>query len=164
MSSTHAVVGAVALLVLVAAADAMRNRGAESRSARAPQAREGFRIDLESSRRSAPQPVRRLREAFPGRAPASLAVSKVAMAPDEVFAVALSYVPGDRASRAAIELWDGDRLVRAFRVPVGSFSLGLWFADGGNAIATIGWDERAHVYDRRGRRLGDDAYFAYETG
>jgi hypothetical protein len=53
--------------------------------------------------------------------------------------------------------------VRSFAVPVGSFSLGLWFADEGNAIATIGADGRGYLYDRDGRAVRGRAYFAYET-
>jgi hypothetical protein len=161
MTSGRAVVAAVALVVLVAAVDGVRTGGSEP-PRRPP--RDGFRIDLESSRNGTSVPVRRLLAAFPGHSPERVAVSKVAVAPDDVVAVGLSYVPGDRAARAAIEVWDGERLVNAFPVRVGSFSLGLWFTDGGEAIATIGWDERAHVYDRTGRPLGDNAYFAYATG
>jgi hypothetical protein len=161
VSSGRAAVVAVAVLVVVAGVDAVRS-GAPERE-RTP-TRDGYRIDLASSRRHTNVPLARLLRAFPGRAPDDVAVSKVAVASDDVVAVALSYVPGDRPSRAAIELWHGRRLLNAFAVPVGSFSLGLWFAGDGDAIATIGWDERARVYDRRGTPLGGDAYFAYATG
>lgn len=161
MTSSRVVVTAIAALALVAAVDGVRSGG---RAEPGPRARDGFRIDLESSRAGTQIPVASLRRAFPGPPPARVAVSKVAVAPDGVVAVALAYVPGGtRTSRAAIELWDGGRLLRAFHVPLGSFSLGLWFAAGGQAITAVGWDERAHVYDREGRRLGGHAYVAYET-
>ena len=164
MTSSRVVVAAVAVLLAVAAVDAIRSDGG-GREEPARAERTGYRIDLQSSRDATSLPVRTLRRAFPGPTPSILAVSKVAVAPDDVAAVALSHVPGgDRRSRAAIELWDGNSLLRAFAVPPGSFSLGMWFVDGGDAIATIGWDERARLYDRDGRRLEGNAYFAYETG
>jgi hypothetical protein len=162
VTSSRAVVAAIALVVVVAAVDGVRN-GVSDRQRSVVPARDGFRIDLDSSRDGTSVPVQRLLRAFPGDTPDRVAVSKVAVAPDDVVAVGLSYVPGDRTSRAAIELWEGGRLASAFPVTVGSFSLGLWFTEDADVIATIGWDERAHVYDRAGRLLGDDAYFAYET-
>ena len=162
MTSNRVVVAAVAVVVAVAAVDAVRSNGRET-SAR--DSRDGYRIDLASSRPGTWLPPAKLRRAFPDPDPPTIAVSKVAVAPDETAAVAVSHVAGaGNRSRAAIELWDGDTLLRSFAVPIGSFSLGMWFSDGGGEIVTIGWDERAHVYDRSGRRLGDNAYFAFETG
>ena len=163
MNSGRVIVAVVAVLVVVAAIDALRSDGSEA----APAPRQsGYVIDISSSRSGTWLPAETLRDAFPRPRPRSVAISKVAVAPDEVVAVALSYVPGgDARSRAAIELWDGDTFVRAFSVPSGSFSLGMWFAgEGAEAIATIGWDERGHLYDREGRSLRGNAYFAYETG
>jgi hypothetical protein len=48
-------------------------------------------------------------------------------------------------------------------VQPGSLARGLWFA-AGDAIATIGWDERGYLYDLDGRPIRGAAYFAYETG
>ena len=164
MTSNRAVVAGVAILAVVALVDALRSEPPPT--SRAQPARRGYLIDLESSRPGADVPRAWLRRAFPGADPATLAVSKVAVAPnDEVVAVAVSHVPGGgRRARAAIELWNGDRVVRSFAVAPGSFSLGLWFADEGRALATIGWNERGYVYDRSGHTLPQDAYFAYETG
>jgi hypothetical protein len=152
------VLGAVALVVAVAAVDALRN-GQDAGEARYG----GYRIDLESARDGTGLAVSKLRDAFPAYTPESLAVSQVAVAPDAVVAVGVSHVPGDRPAQAAVEIWDGDELLRAFAVEPGSFSRGLWFAAEGRAIATIGADGRGYLYDRDGRRISGTAYFAYET-
>jgi hypothetical protein len=151
---------AVAALGLVVVADALRSPAEEA----SPRPQSRLVIDLQSSRATAPQSEGLLARAFPGRRPETLAVSKVAVAPDELVAVGVSHVPGDRRAAAAVELWDGDELVRAFRVPPGSFSRGLWWAGEGEAIATIGWNGRAYLYDRDGVELRKNAYVAYETG
>ena len=70
----------------------------------------------------------------------------------ERWPLAVSHVPGNRPPRAAIELWRGEQHLRSFSVQPGSFAGGLWFA-GGDAIATIGWDERGYLYDLNGRPL-----------
>ena len=153
------IVAALVLLGAVVVLDAMRREEPE------PQSELGdYRIDLASSHDGTWHPFPLLRDAFPGRRPASLAVSKVAVAPDETVAVGVLHVPGNQPAAAAIELWDGERLVGAFNVPAGSFSRGLWFADEGRVIAAVGWDGRGYAYDRDGERLKGTAYFAYETG
>jgi hypothetical protein len=152
-------VAAVAVLGLVVVADALRSRTGDA----APPPPSRLVIDLASSRATTSHPPAMLAAAFPGRRPESLAVSKVAVAPDDLVAVGVSHVPGDRRATAAIELWAGNELVRAFRVPAGSFSRGLWFAGGGEAIATIGWNGRGYLYDRDGGALDATAYVAYET-
>jgi hypothetical protein len=153
------IVGAIAVLSLVVVYDALQSDGEPVRR----NSNGDYRIDLESSRDGSPLPVSMLRAAFPGQRPDSLAVSKVAVDPDGVVAVGVSHVPGDRPPTAAIELWRGEKHLRSFSVQPGSFSGGLWFARG-DAIATIGWDERGYLYDRNGRPLSGTAYFAYETG
>jgi hypothetical protein len=154
-------VAAVAVLGAIVLADALRPR-AELEPG--PDPSTGLLIDLASSREGTWHPVAMLRAAFPGREPETLAVSKVAVAYDELVAIGVSHVPGDRPASAAVELWDADELVHAFLVPAGSFSRGLWFADEGEAIATIGWNGRGYLYDRSGAPIDGTAYFAYETG
>jgi hypothetical protein len=153
------VVAALLLLGGVVVLDAIRSDEPSERAAPGD-----FRIDLATSRDGTWHPVALLREAFPGRRPASLAVSKVAVAEDDLVAIGVSHVPGDLPAAAAIELWKGERLVRAFSVPAGSFARGLWFADDDRLVAAIGWDGRGYLYDRDGRPVAGTAYFAYETG
>ena len=160
MSSDRLVLAALAAVAVVAVVDAVR---AGERADRPPTREGGLLIDLASSREGTAIAPARLRRAFPGRAPKSLAVSKVAAAPDGVVAVAVSYVSGRERARAAVELWDGRELVRSFAVPAGSFSRGLWFAGSGRALAATGWDGTSYVWSRGGRRLSVDAYVAYET-
>ena len=160
MIANRLVVAAVALLGLVVVADALRSPAEQA----APSAASRLVIDLQSSRERASLSNALLAGAFPGRWPETLALSKVAVAPDELVAVGVSHVPGNRRAAAAVELWDGDELVHAFRVPPGSFSRGLWWAGEGEAIATIGWDGRAYLYGRDGAELRKNAYVAYETG
>jgi hypothetical protein len=152
-------VAAVAVLGVVVLADALRSRTEDP----APSSPSRLVIDLESSRERTSHPEALLAAAFPGRQPDSLAVSKVAVARDDLVAIGVSHVPGNRRAAAAVELWEGDELVRAFRVPPGSFSRGLWFAGDGEAIATIGWNGRSYLYDRDGVAIGKTAYVAYET-
>lgn len=160
MIRNRLVVAALAALAVVAGLDAVRNDEPPQR----PAADERLLIDLASSRDGTEIAPVELRRAFPGTEPSSLAVSKVAAAPDGLLAVGVSYVPGFERARAAVELWDGDRLVRSFAVPAGSFSRGLWFAGDGRAVAGTGWDGRSWVWSRDGARLATDAYVAYETG
>jgi hypothetical protein len=152
------VLAALAAVAVVALVDAVRT------DERRPPREDGLLIDLASSRDGTTIAPVKLRRAFPGPEPRSLAVSKVAAAPDGVVAVAVSYVSGRERARAAVELWDGAELVRSFAVPAGSFSRGLWFAAEGRALAATGWDGSSYVWSRRGRRLHADAYVAYETG
>ena len=160
MNWNRIVVAAIALLAVVVVFDAVQ-RDDE------PEARDpvgDYRIDLASSRDGSPLSVSLLIEAFPGRRPASLAVSKVAVDAQGTVALGVSHVPGNRPPRAAIELWRDETNLRSFSVPPGSFSRGLWFAGDDDAIATIGWDDRGYLYDLDGRPLTSTAYFAYETG
>ncbi len=160
MNWNRIVVGAIAVLALVVVYDAVRSDGEPVRRDTSG----GYRIDLASARHESPLPVSLLRSAFPGRRPASLAVSKVAIDGEGLVAVGVSHVPGNRPPTAAIELWRDETNLRSFSVPAGSFSRGLWFAGDDGAIATIGWDDRGYLYDRDGSPLSGDAYFAYETG
>ncbi len=159
MTANRLVVAAVAVLGVVVVADGLRSDPNDA----APGSSSRLVIDLASSRDATSHSVTMLAEAFPGRQPESLAVSKVAVAPDELVAVGVSHVPGNRRAAAAVELWDGDELVLAFPVPAGSFSRGLWFAGEGEAIATIGWNGRSYLYDRDGVAIEKTAYVAYET-
>ena len=160
MTWNRIVVAAIAVLALVVVYVALQ-RGDE------PEGRDAvgdYRIDLASSRDGSPLPASLLLEAFPGRRPASLAISKVAVDAEGMLAIGVSHVPGTRPPAAAIELWRDEKNLRSFSVPPGSFSRGLWFAGDDGAIATIGWDDRGYLYDLNGRPLTGTAYFAYETG
>jgi hypothetical protein len=160
MNWNRVVVAAIAVLAVVVVYDALKSDDA-------PESRKlvgDYRIDLASSRDGSPLPASVLLEAFPGRRPDSLAISKVAVDADGMLAIGVSHVPGNRPPAAAIELWRGEKNLRSFSVPPGSFSRGLWFAGDDDAIATIGWDDRGYLYDLNGRPLSGTAYFAYETG
>ena len=77
MNWNRIVVAAIAVLALVVAYDAVqRDDDSESRDPVGD-----YRIDLASSRDGSPLPASMLIEAFPGRRPTSLAVSKVAVDP-----------------------------------------------------------------------------------
>ena len=160
MNWNRIVVAAIAVLAVVVVYDAVQ-RGDEPEGRRPVG---DYRIDLSSSRDGSPLPTSLLLEAFPGRRPGSLAISKVAVDADGMLAIGVSHVPGNRPPAAAIELWRDETNVRSFSVPPGSFSRGLWFAGDDGAIATIGWDDRGYLYDLNGRPLSGTAYFAYETG
>ncbi len=161
MTANRLVVAGLVVLAVVVVVDALRTEKPRERSVVPSTA---LVIDLESSRDGTWHPISRLREAYPVGDPESLAVSKVAVADDDLVAIAVSHVPGDRPASAAIELWRGEEFVRAFPVPAGSFSRGLWFAGEGEAIATIGWNGRGYLYDRDGASVDGSAYFAYVTG
>ena len=160
MNWNRVVVGASAVLAVVVVYDAVQGDDEPEST----DAVGDYRIDLASSRDGSPLPASLLLEAFPGRRPASLAISKVAVDADGMLAIGVSHVPGDRPPAAAIELWRDEKNLRSFSVPPGSFACGLWFAGDDGAIATIGWDDRGYLYDLNGRRLRGTAYFAYETG
>lgn len=160
MNWNRIVVAGIAVLAFVVVYDAVQRDGQSVRRDSVGD----YRIDLASSRNGSSLPISLLLGAFPGSRPTSLAVSKVAAGSDGVVAVGVSHVPGNRPATAAIELWRGEEHLRSFSVPAGSFAGGLWFAGDGAAIATVGWDGRGYLYDQRGRRIHDDAYFAYETG
>lgn len=159
MNWNRIVVGAIAVLAVVVVYDAVQREDEPENS----DPMGDYRIDLASSRDGSPLPASMLIEAFPGQRPYSLAVSKVAVDAHGTMALGVSHVPGNRPPRAAIELWRGEKHLRSFSVRPGSFAGGLWFATG-EAIATIGWDERGYLYDLNGRPLSGTAYFAYETG
>jgi hypothetical protein len=161
VNGNRIVVAAIVVLALVVVYDALQS---DHETVRPDPIIGAYRIDLASSRDGSPLPVAMLRAAFPGQRPDSLAVSKVAIDPAGVVAVGVSHVPGNRRATAAIELWRGNRHLRSFSVQVGSFSSGLWFAGGSDAIATIGWNGRGYLYDEYGKPLSGNAYFQYETG
>ena len=158
MSVNRAIVGALALLALVAALDGLRSGGERAPAApdeAAPERRLALRVDLASSRAEPPVPRVEIERRFAG------VVSKVAVQGD-LAAVAVSDVPGTSRPRAAIQIWEDGRHRLTFRVKPGSFSRGLWFTDGGT-IATFAWNRRGYVYDLNGRAVLEPAYFAYET-
>ena len=159
MSWNRVVLAAIAVLAVVVVYDALQGDDEIVR----PASLGDYRIDLASARDGSPLPASMLLEAFPGNRPRSLAVSKVAVDAHGTMALGVSHVPGNQPPRAAIELWRGEQHLRSFSVQPGSFARGLWFA-AGDAIATIGWDERGYLYDLDGRPLRGTAYFAYETG
>ena len=159
MNWNRTVLAAIAVLAVVVAYDALQGDDEIVRRGSLGD----YRIDLASARDGSPLPASMLLEAFPGNRPRSLAVSKVAVDAQGTMALGVSHVPGNQPARAAIELWRGEQHLRSFSVQPGSFAGGLWFA-GGDAIATIGWDERGYLYDLDGRPLRGTAYFAYETG
>ena len=152
------IAAAVAVLVVAVALGELRNEDDGSRVTGE------YRIDLDSARNGTWLPVSLLRESFPSPPePRSLAVTHVAVAPDETVAVAVSHVPGGQPARGAIELWDGDRFVAAFAAEPSSFARGLWFTEDGEAIATIGADGRGRLYARNGRLIEATAYFAFDS-
>jgi hypothetical protein len=179
--STALLLVAAGALATAAAVDAVRSRGA---GAAAPPSSQvagpkrwhvelngpaGFaaagpglrtRVDADGGEYLTAQTIRR---AFPGPATGSLNIAKLAVADDRSVAIGLFRFPPRGKIRAAIEIWSGDRLVGAFSVPAGSFSSGLWFTDGGRALAAISWKGSAAVYDLQGRRLPGIPYVAYET-
>jgi hypothetical protein len=158
MTANRIVVAAVALIALAAAFDAVR--GGESKGAQAElEHPAALHIDLASAtdEPSVAGARARSRAVFAG------VVAKSAVARDGTVALGISHIPGDRPATAAVEIWRGERLLRAFRVPPGSFARGLWFTDAG-PVATIGWNGRGWLWSRGGRRLQRDTYFAYETG
>jgi hypothetical protein len=149
------VVGAVAILMLVAFADAVRPRRAavpveaEERSPvrwlveRAPDLR---------GRRAAPS-LQEIEAAFPGPAGGRYDVSHVAAAGDGLLVVAVYRIDGLEPIRAALQLWLAGSLLHAFPVEPGSFAGGLGFGPGGSLIATFSLDGRPALYDRRGRHV-----------
>jgi hypothetical protein len=118
------------------------------------------RVDADGREYLAAETIRR---AFPGRSGGALNIAKLAVSEDRSVAIGLFRFPSQGPIGAGIEVWAGDRLVGSFTVPAGSFSSGLWFADGGRALAAISWKGSAAVYDLRGRRLPGIPYVAYET-
>jgi hypothetical protein len=118
------------------------------------------RVDAEGSRYLAPETIRR---AYPGPVDGALNIAKLAVSEDRSVAIGLFRLPAHGPIGAGIEVWSGDRLVGAFEVPAGSFSSGLWFTDGGRALAAISWKGSAAVYDLQGRLLPGIPYVAYET-
>lgn len=118
------------------------------------------RVDADGGRYLRAESIRR---AFPERGAGALNIAKLAVSADRSVAIGLFRLPPRGRISAGIEVWSGNRLVGAFAVPAGSFSSGLWFADGGRALAAISWKGSAAVYDLQGRRLPGIPYVAYET-
>lgn len=175
--STALLLVAAGALATAAAVDAVRNRDAASPPPVSGPKRwhvelngpVGFtapgpglrtRVDAEGSQYLAAETIRR---AFPGGGSGALNIAKLAVSQNRSVAIGLFRFPARGPIRAGIEVWSGDRLVGSFAVPAGSFSSGLWFADGGRALAAISWKGSAAVYDLQGRRLPGIPYIAYET-
>jgi hypothetical protein len=169
---TRLVVAAVALLVVVASLDAVREsvRGEPSPDARRPEARlTSWRIDR------GPPPCRSLvrdacgryavtggsvqRSGKPFLGPGSLGGAfprsphgrveavRVADGYGDLLAVAVR----DRAGRGAIELWhDNGAFAGAFRLAPAAFAGGLGFSPGGHVVAAFDERGRATLYDLRG--------------
>jgi hypothetical protein len=158
---TRALIAAVLLVVAAAAADAVRNRGGAEAGAERPAeaAPPSWRIDRgptpcrslvpgacgrylvlggEVTRDGRPH-LRRgeLAAAFPGAPAEPVHAFRVADARDGRLAVAVR----DRRGRGAVEVWRGNELIGAFRVPSNAFAQGLGWTRDGTRVAT---------YPRRG--------------
>jgi hypothetical protein len=154
------VVGAVAILALVAFADAVRQHGATA-PMEATERRPSVRWLVERApdlrgRRAAPS-LQEIKAAFPGPAGGRYDVSHVAAAGDGLLVVAVYRIDGLEPIRAALQLWLAGSLLHAFLVEPGSFAGGLGFGPGGNVIATFTLDGRPALYDRRGRHVPANA-------
>jgi hypothetical protein len=163
---------AVVVLVAVAAADAVRPKGEKRigtppRSAAPPEAV----VHRATSGYIAVGPLTRKRVLRSGREYLSAAsvdsafpsgdlgepfdISHLAAAPDGTLALAVYRFPAEEPAQAGIELWRNGRLVRAFRVPPGSFGGGLGFAANGRLVATLLADGQSVVlFARDGKRVG----------
>ena len=115
MNWNRIVVGAIAVLAVVVVYDALQG---DDKTVRRSSLGD-YRIDLASSRAGSPLPASMLIEAFPGRRPGSLAVSKVAVDPHGTMALGVSHVPGNEPPRAAIELWRGEQHLSLLLGPAG---------------------------------------------
>jgi hypothetical protein len=169
---TRLVLLAVVVLVAVAAADAVRPKG-EERVVSSPQSAV---VTLAPVHRAtsgyiAVGPLTRKRvfrsgreylsadsvgSAFPSAdAGEPFDISHLATAPDGTLALAVYRFPAKEPAQAGIELWRDGRLVRAFRVPPGSFGGGLGFAGNGRFVAMLLADGHSVVlFSRDGRRVG----------
>jgi hypothetical protein len=82
-------------------------------------------------------------------------IAYVAQAPDGVVVLAVYKFPELGPVQAAIELWRERKLLRAFKVPPGSFSGGVGFAEEGRLVATLSSDGLlVHLFTRDGRPAG----------
>jgi hypothetical protein len=82
-------------------------------------------------------------------------ISHLATAPDGTLALAVYRFPAKDPVQAGIELWREGRLIRAFRVPPGSFGGGLGFAGNGRLVATLLADgQSVLLFARSGTRVG----------
>jgi hypothetical protein len=170
------VVPAVALLALFAGADSLRDAvgGAERAAVARPDAVRVTRWLVEPGRSrglvAAGTPFRTrvvrpgggdylgaaaIERAFPVRAAGPLDIARVAVGPDGTVVVAAHRFPLVGEYRSGLELWSGRKLVRAFLVPAGAFAGGLGFSPRGDLVATMRYDGRWTLYDRRGRRVAD---------
>ena len=159
MNWNRIVVGAIAVLAVVVVYDALQS---DDETVRRDTIGD-YRIDLASSRDGSPLPASMLIEAFPGRRPARSPSRRSRSMRTERWPWACRMSPGTGHREPRSSCWRGEKHLRSFSVQPGSFAGGLWFARG-DAIATIGWDERGYLYDLNGRPLSGTAYFAYETG
>jgi hypothetical protein len=169
-------VGAVFVLMVVAAADAVRGSGS-NRVLGKPEPRldvalpggpanegQGF-VASADGRLTSTRVVRhgkevlssdQVDEAFsvPFEEGGTFDIADVAVAPDGTLAVAVYEFPAAGSVQSGVELWKGDRLLAAFEVAPGSFAGGIGFTDDG-FVAAFEHDGRgATVYDRSGRRRG----------
>jgi hypothetical protein len=172
------VVGAVCVLALAAAADALRGlppergRGADVRAAGVRDVRPVPRLAEARAARFAGDGAfltkRVLRDgreflsaedverAFPGERDGPIDISKIAVAPDGTLALGVYRFRTGAPAAGAIELWRGRRLAGAFAVPPGWFGGGIAFDPTGTLVATFSRDGQLRgVFDRRGRRLDD---------
>jgi hypothetical protein len=169
---TRVVLLAVVVLIAVAAADAVRPKGEERvvgppsnaaiTTAAVHRATSGYMAVGPFTKKSVLRSGREylsadsVDSAFPS---ADLGepfdISHLATAPDGTLALAVYRFPAKEPAQAGIELWRNHRLVRAFRVPPGSFGGGLGFAANGRLIATLLADGQSVVlFARDGTRVG----------
>jgi hypothetical protein len=167
---TRLVVAAVAVVVIVAAADTIRPKPDERSMPRARAApvaavthpvSSGFVVGRRTRTRvlhdgreylSAEQ----VDHAFPAAVEGEpFEIAYVASAPDGTLVLAVYKFPEDGAPLAALELWRDRRLIRSFQVPDGSFGGGLGFTSDGRLIATLVSDGlHVRLFTRGGRPAG----------
>jgi hypothetical protein len=174
---TRLLVAGVALLVALAAGDAMRGGKAALPAPSAPQPAREARIPFEGPGATDFVPPRetKLRLAgrflqssvvegrsevlsadavaggFPARAgeDGPTEILHLAVAPDGSLVLAVRRFPVGRPLLGAIEIWDGSRLRDAWRVVPRSFAGGLGFLRGGERIVLFAADGTvAALYDR----------------
>jgi hypothetical protein len=153
--ATRLLVAATAVLVLVAAADAVRKGGGDASPAVAlPRVEHGdFALDRGAVElRGRPFLARGdLSRAFPGGARGRVAAERLSVADDGTVVLGVR----DDAGRSALELWSGRVPVAAFRVPVGAYAGGLVLEQPSGRIAAFAVDGARVLYDRRGRAIGE---------
>jgi hypothetical protein len=173
---SRAVIATVALLVVVAAADAIRQSSLvrDEPEAATPVARTTrWRIDRGPTpcRSLVPGACGRYRvldgavtldeqlylgrgdlaRAFPGNPAQPVGAFRVARAPDGALAVAVL----DGRGRGALELWNALRPLAGFRVPAQSFRAGLGWSPAGDLVATYPRIGQPTLYDRNGTLVAD---------